>query len=90
VSLTLDDIERIAAAVAKQHQHSIIFDNEEAYLEHQEQHIWLESAIKSAKAKEEEAQAKKQFYIALLTTVIQWSIPVLLGSVIYWVTGHKP
>jgi hypothetical protein len=90
MSLTSEDIERIAAAVTQKHKYSILFDDEDAYLEHQQQHIWLESAIRTAKAKEEESKAKKQFYISLLATIIQWSIPVVLGSVIYYVTGQKP
>jgi hypothetical protein len=88
MALTNEDITRIAEAVV--HHRSILFENDSSYIEHQEQHVWLESAIKAAKAKEEEAKAKKQFYITLLATVIQWSIPVILGSIIYYTTGEKP
>lgn len=87
--LSDEDINRIADAVSEKHRNLVIFDDE-SFAEHEAQHEWLSSAIKASKAKEEEAKAKKEFYKFLLSLIIQWSIPMVLGYVFYHINGDKP
>ena len=92
MSLTEHDIERIADAVSRRpiHELCIVFENEAEKQLHEDQHEWLRQAIRSAEAKEAESKAKREFWKNLLMIVIQYSIPAMIGGVIYWVTGHKP
>lgn len=49
--------------------------------EHSEQHEWIKARIQS----ERDRQA---FYREAVKTLIQWSLPVVAGTVWYWVQSH--
>jgi len=51
-----------------------------AYLDsqaHTEHHAWIQAHIEAEKA-------RKDMYLDIAKVALQWSIPVLLGSVYYW------
>jgi hypothetical protein len=49
--------------------------------EHYEQHEWIRARIESEKL-------RRDFYREAIKTTIQYSLPVILGSAIYWLQGH--
>lgn len=92
MSLSENDIDRIADAVSRRGVHDlcIVFESEADKQLHQDQHEWLKQAIRAAEAKEAESKAKKEFWKSLLMIIIQYSIPAMIGAFILWATGHKP
>jgi hypothetical protein len=49
--------------------------------EHSEQHEWITARIQA----ERDRQA---FYREAIKTLMQWSLPVVAGTVWYWLQGH--
>jgi len=92
MSLSQEDVDRIANAVSKRSIHDlcIVFESDAEKQLHEDQHEWLKQAIRAAEAKEAESRAKKAFWMQLLTVIIQYSIPVAIGSFILYITGQKP
>lgn len=51
---------------------------------HADDHAWI-------RAKIEEEEGRRQMYIELKKTIMQWSVLGLLGGLAYWFkTGHWP
>jgi hypothetical protein len=52
-------------------------DNED----HSDHHEWIKERIKAE-------QDRREMYRVVTTTLIQYSLPVLLAAVWYWLQGH--
>ena len=48
---------------------------------HEKHHRWIQEQIESERA-------RKRMYTTITKVVLQWSIPAILGSILYWLKNH--